>query len=466
MAEPAPAPGLVERLLARFVLEGDRRQGPEALADRAKRYPSLARELEQLLALSQELSWPRRLGGYCMVRLIARGGMGEIYEAVQDRPPRHVAVKVIRRGPDARARFRWEQRVLDRLRKTPNVLPFHKAGEVGPVGYFVMPYIEGMALDDVIRWLRRPPVRPAGHEVPALADLVGEVMVAGGPAGAAAAGSGLDALSGDRSEALAPTLLDRGLFRDWVPQAPPAAAVAPRVFAARYFQSVALVIAKVAETLEYIHRDGIVHNDVKPSNIMLERCGTPWLIDFGLAAVAERRGSGGGRPQRPGPDRVPFATSGVVGTPPYMAPEQFDGRVDARTDVWGLGVTLYELFTLRRPFGGQDQGELREQIRGAAPALPRQWVADLPPDLQAICLKALQKDPARRYQSAGELAEALTRWLGDRPTRARPLNPAQRLGLAIWGHHLRPLVGWLARRVCGQRRGGGCSALAAAGGAS
>ena len=204
----------------------------------------------------------------------------------------------------------------------------------------------------------------------------------------------------------------------------------------KYLRSVAKVIADAADALQHAHEVNIFHRDVKPSNLMVDRMGHCWVLDFGLAALragtdgATLNASGHDRTDLdPVPDAAPELASGVLGTLYYMAPEQFERRFDARSDVWGLGVTLYELLTLRRPFNS------KTEVLSSDPPRFSDLDAKLPPDLEAICLKATRKDPMDRYQSAGELRDDLRRWLGHEPTRARPARTARRV--LLWSRATR-----------------------------
>ncbi len=186
-----------------------------------------------------------------------------------------------------------------------------------------------------------------------------------------------------------------------------------------YFRSVVQVMADAAEAMQHAHDVGYIHRDLKPSNLMVDASGQCFVIDFGLAGYLA-----GGEvidgPEDIGPEAGKLTDGYKLGTLNYMAPEQINGHAEARSDVWGLGATLYELCTLRQAFGGESPEEVQEKIVGAEPRPPRELVANIPADLAAVCDKALQKDPGDRYQTPGELAADLRCFLAGRPTTARP----------------------------------------------
>ncbi|HZT80642.1 MAG TPA: protein kinase [Gemmataceae bacterium] len=181
-------------------------------------------------------------------------------------------------------------------------------------------------------------------------------------------------------------------------------------------RAAAELVAQVADALDYAHRHGVIHRDLKPSNIMLDQDGRPHLMDFGLA-------------KRDGDD-TPLTLDGeVLGTPAYMSPEQARGeahKVDGRGDVYSLGVILYELLTGERPFQG-NRRMLLLQVLEDEPRPPRRLCPEVPRDLETVCLKAMAKEPPRRYATGRDLADDLRRWLAGEPIKARPVGRAERL---------------------------------------
>ncbi len=425
--------------------------GQDAVHDYVREYPHLEARIRELVRMQATLDAsrpedhdlvPSKLGEFRLVRLIARGGMGEVYEAIQERLDRRVAVKIIRRGrisPQARERFLREQAVLARLHQT-HIVPIHTTGEEGPLQYFAMQYVDGVALQHVVNWVATHHFATTDLDTPRLRDIAAilaqsrEEVALPERDGDQATISPAIAPTPSHSETGGPTSSNPvGSIHQGVSD------VRPRL-SMRYLQSTVRVMADAADAIHHAHSVGILHRDVKPSNIMIDTGGQCWIIDFGLA------GKLAGdilRPDCPAEILHPLLTStGVLGTPRYMSPEQFDGKADVRTDVWGLGATLYELLTTRRAFDGPNQSAVRENILNYPPTPPEKFTRNIPPDLSAICRKALQKSPSDRYPSAQDFGDDLRRWLRQEPVCARPAYLPRRMWM--WSKRNK---GWAAAIV-------------------
>ena len=180
-----------------------------------------------------------------------------------------------------------------------------------------------------------------------------------------------------------------------------------------YCESVARIGVQAAEALQYVHEQGIIHRDVKPSNLILDAGGVVWLTDFGLAKDDDQQNL--------------TQTGDVLGTLRYMAPEQFTGTSDARSDLYSLGLTLYELLVLRPAFDATERQRLIRQMTAGTPPRLRTIDPSIPRDLETIIHKAVDREPSHRYQTAGDLADDLTRYLNDEPIQAKWVSPITRV---------------------------------------
>jgi serine/threonine protein kinase/Flp pilus assembly protein TadD len=381
-----------------------------------RRYPEHAEELLRLLpalAALGELSdpgpdgragdggpdggpVPQVLGDFRIVRELGRGGMGVVYEAEQVSLGRKVALKVLPTAatldPRRLQRFHNEARAAAQLHHT-NIVPVFAVGSEHGVHFYAMQLIEGQTLAAVARGLR--------------------AQAAATDSGKARASSG-------------PGAEERTAVHTPRPAAADAGSTAPRgalsseggVRNREHVRAVARLGAQAAEALDYAHQLGVVHRDIKPGNLLLDGRGYLWVTDFGLAQF-----------KQPG-DATLTQTGDLIGTLRYMSPEQALAQrvpIDHRTDIYGLGATLYELLTLRPPFGGADRQELLRQITFEEPRPLRRLNPAVPAELETIVLKALEKNPAERYATAQELADDLQRFLRDEPIRARRPTLGQRL---------------------------------------
>ncbi len=468
MTESIVTPLSDDPIVVAFLKElADTADHASVVVDYIRRYPNREPEFRTLAELRRNLNRPQpadqseghapeRLGDFRIGSLIARGGMGAIYEAVQEPLGRKVAVKTVlgrhlQLAGTARDRFLREQKVLAQLHHT-HIVPIHAAGSEGPLQYFAMSYIDGAALHHVVRTARLHESSSHGNRghtpTPTLAALAAEAK-------SSTLGGESHHRNGVPGNGQPPA---PGSTTDTTPIVEPARSEAPAdsgvppthskngngklILSPAYFRSVARVILDAAEAVHHAHEAGIIHRDLKPSNLMVDTAEHCWVLDFGLAGYLRAQANGespttdtpAAKPVTDlGPEPNPLTVSGVLGTPDYMAPEQFQQKADARTDVWGLGVTLYELLTLRRAFHG------REQIKSAEPSRPRELVHSVPLDLEAICWKAIRKDPSQRYPSARALAEDLRHWTKGEPVKARPAHTLRRM--ALWS---RRNPGWAA----------------------
>ena len=191
------------------------------------------------------------------------------------------------------------------------------------------------------------------------------------------------------------------------------------------------MVETLARAMDYVHQRGVVHRDLKPANVLLTAEGVPKITDFGLAKWLDT------------PSGQQTQSGAVLGTPSYMAPEQARGQarlVGPATDVYALGAILYEMLTGRPPFHAATSQETVQQLLTEEPLPPSRLQPRVPRDLETICLKCLQKEPARRYAGAGALADDLRCFLDRKPIRARPTPSWERV--AKWTRR-RPAVAML-----------------------
>ncbi len=331
---------------------------------------------------------------YVLVRQLGVGGMGQVWEARDRQLDRSVAVKFLDSASQGRIDreelFQKESRLLASLQH-PGIVAVHEFGRDGDLTYIVMDLVHGRSLSEVLDEVRGAFLsrgeQPLPREAGELAQALHEPLAAGRT-----------------------SLLDEG---DW-------------------FRCVARIELELARTIEAAHGQKVIHRDLKPSNVMLTAGANPVVLDFGLAGSSE--GVKGA------------VTQGLYGSVAYLAPEQAKSQTvgtDPRTDVYQLGLVLYEMLTLQRTFPGNAIGEVLERIQHGRYPEPRKVHKLVPSDLEDICLRAIELDPARRYQSARELREDLERWLGghELPHAAHAGKLRRWMRRATWQVRQRP---WLS----------------------
>jgi hypothetical protein len=377
--QPPSDSGVLDELVVQAIaaLEAEGEAGLEALIARFPQVSTAIRARIEALRAAGLLdapgdAAPERLGPFKLIRPLGAGGMGIVYLAVQEDLGREVALKVIRPEqiyfPGARKRFRREVEIVASLQH-PGIVPIHTVGEAGGVPYFSMDLLHGETLSAVI-------ARLAQRDVATLtgADLAPEREKSG--------------------------YLYEGSWED----------------------ACVRVIQQVAEALEYAHQRGVVHRDIKPSNVLLtsDAASRAVLLDFGLAAskkASELTRSGA-----------------MMGSLKYMAPEQARGDAEAigpRTDVYGLGATLYELLTLRAAVAGESEPEVLLAIEAGSSKRVRTHNARVSQELETVCMTALELDPQRRYASAADFARDLGAVLARRPIEARRAGLGRRAVLYV-----------------------------------
>jgi serine/threonine protein kinase len=388
---------LVGQIADEYTQRVNRGERP-SIEEYAEKHPEIASILREVLQALGMLRQPAveaalagsepylaaPLGDFRLIRKIGGGGMGIVYEAEQISLKRRVAVKIL---PIAAAhddryiqRFQKEAEAAANLHHE-HVVPVHSVGFHRGIHYYAMQFIEGQSLADIIHEMRgRVGLEPSDQqETVPYADA---------------------APSAFPETASLAALTTEGSMRS------PA-----------FYRAVARLGQEAAEGLEHAHQLGVLHRDIKPGNLLVDRRCSLWITDFGLAHMRS--------------DARLTLTGELVGTIRYMSPEQALAKrvpVDHRTDIYSLGATLYELLTLEPVFKGRDRQELLRQIAFDDPKPVRRVNASIPRDLETIVSTAMAKAPDHRYASARDMAEDLQLFLNDQPIKTRPEGVLRWLG--------------------------------------
>jgi WD40 repeat protein/serine/threonine protein kinase len=431
----------LERLAAEF-LDRRRRGEDPSPSEYAERYPQWAEQIVEFFPALEVMEGLKpvasdrtaslengahavatplleQLGEYRILREIGHGGMGVVYEAIQESLGRRVALKILplhgRIDPVQMERFQLESRSAARLHHS-GIVPVYGVGEHGGVHYYVMQYIQGHGLDVILDDLRRlrdgaASLPPSANGKPVEND-TGSLAVARSLLTGRCSGLTHDGNVGSLTAAASDDQSERVGTAEAHTSHAGISSVLSQPSESGYYRAIARLCVQVAEALAHAHGQGVLHRDIKPSNLLLDVDGRVWITDFGLAKL---EGSDG-----------PTQTGDIVGTLRYMAPERFEGWSDRRSDIYGLGMTMYELLTLRSAFEAGTRAKLIEQVIHDPPLPPRKHDPRVPRDLETIVMKTIAKEPGERYATAEALAADLNNFLADKPIQARRAGTAER----------------------------------------
>lgn len=390
---------LVDVLAEEFL---KRRQNGEdcGIEEYVEKHPDRADDIRDVFAaldfvranqpLSDEIP---QIPDYEIIREIGRGGMGIVYEARQISLGRRVALKVVPQtlldNELSVKRFELEARTAAQL-EHDNIVPVFDFGFKKRLNYFSMKLVEGKGLDDVIGDVRTI-LKHSGDDSSNRSKLLKSLST--------------NKSSGSLSRALQPNSDTKALCSQTT-----AIEKSDSLRIRSYYHNAANICRQVADALSYAHQNNVVHRDIKPSNLLLDHSGKVWVADFGLAKTESQ-------------DLT--TTGNIVGTLRFMSPERLEGINDRRSDIYSLGMTLYELLSLQPAFQNTNPMKVLEKIRDHSPPHLSTIDSGIPIDLQTIVEKSIEKDPRKRYQTAAALSQDLQLFLQGRPIKARRVSQAE-----------------------------------------
>ena len=417
---------LLDEIVADFTRQTRAGKAPE-ISTYKRKHPAFADEIEDLLSSvamieglkaetrdpqsdasslkNADLSGTKQLGDYILIREVGRGGMGVVFEAVHQSLGRRVALKVMLEheleSEKQIARFRREAQAAAKLHHT-NIVSVFGVGEANGYHYYVMEYIEGTSLKSAVQSLTE--VDPAAEDKNDSETRDYNPTADGGDVSTV---TPHDNSEFDLSQEL--HLSGRSLNETGeMPAAQNAASTNRFSKNAEHYEWVGEVGAQVADALGYSHQMGILHRDIKPANLMLDQKGQVWITDFGLVKIAD--------------EEQLTKTGAVLGTPQYLAPESLKGQYDQQSETYCLGLSLYELATLKPAFAPGSHAEVFHRVIHDTPTAPDKIASAIPKDLATIIEKAISKESKDRYASAFTMRDDLRAFVEDRPISARRLS--------------------------------------------
>lgn len=450
-------------------LERHRRDEHPTIDEYASRFPNLEKQIRATLPAvavienfgldsdasvsnksRTELPKVSEIGDYQILGVLGRGGMGIVYEAEQRSLGRRVALKVLpelSNDQSGLVRFQREARSAARLHHT-NIVPVFDVGQDGNQAYYAMQLIQGQGLDAVIQDLKRlredlqdPHLSNSNgssngrkrnlelEKTSAESKQLAVAVMTGRFQTSDLFNSDLESSSENKNSA------EQTTDDDSLSPSPTTSAVLPGFQDSKssdkgtqqFYRSVAQIGLQTSDALSYAHSRGIIHRDIKPANLLLDANGVVWVSDFGLAKSE---------------DVELTQTGDILGTLRYMSPERFKHQCDVRADIYGLGMTLYELLTMKPAYVSADRLNLVQSILNEPLPGPRQFDPRVPIDLETIVLKALEKDPRDRYQTAEMMGADLRRFINDEPIQARRIRPVEKV--IRWGRRNKGLAAALS----------------------
>ncbi|MGB4741607.1 MAG: serine/threonine-protein kinase [Fuerstiella sp.] len=391
----------VEILATQFVeeLRAGKRPSVESYAQKFPVHAATIRESFPVLALLEQTriqteaaafrtnmpeKFPFKKLGRCeLLCEIGRGGMGVVFQAREVDSNHIVAVKLlpwrVSVVPEWQKRFEEEARTTAKLRHR-NIVPVFRFGQEHGFCYFVMQFVNGIGLDVIIRRLREVDGVLYQDEIERMESAKPAGFVSSVAMTAIRPETDIDNIEEPRRKRLTRT--------SW-----------------KSFTQIAI---QTAQALRHAHNEGILHNDIKPGNVLLDGGGRVWITDFGLSQPINSNGS---------------ETARVMGTLRYMAPERLLGSHDARSDIYSLGITLYELLTLRPAFAAGNEDDMMSQILDKTPVPPREIEKQIPKGLGTIVLNCISPNPMHRYPHAEALLTDLLKFSNDQ--KVASLRPSR-----------------------------------------